>query len=148
MLIIHSYCIMPNHFHFLIQATQDKALSNFMRNFQNSYSKYFNTINDRTGSVFQAMFKAVRIETDEQLIHVSRYIHLNPITSYIINAEELDEYRWSSFPTYLHEGLDNAFAETGLILNFFPSRNAYKVFLLDQIDYQRRLDNIKHLILE
>ncbi len=70
MLKIYSYSMMPNHYHFLLQPNVDRATSDFIRNFQNSYSKYFNTKYDRDGSLFQAMFKAVRIETDEQLLHV------------------------------------------------------------------------------
>ena len=81
---ILSYCAMPNHIHLLIRQVEEKGISNLMRNFQHSYSKYFNLKNDRTGGLFQAMFKAVRIETDEQLIHVSRYIHLNPVSSMLI----------------------------------------------------------------
>src|SRR4029078_7647302 len=79
---IFSYCFMPNHVHFLLKNMTEKGISHFMRNFQHSYSKYFNIKTHRTGTLFQPMFHAVRIETDEQLIHVSRYIHLNPVTSY------------------------------------------------------------------
>lgn len=144
---IHGHCLMPNHFHFLLQPSNDKAISDFLRNFQNSYSKYFNIKNNRTGSVFQDMFKAVRIESEEQLVHVSRYIHINPTTSYIVKPENISNYPWSSLSAYLDEG-DDSFVETKTILSFFPSRSAYKKFLLDQVDYQRQLDNIKHLLLE
>lgn len=76
-----AFCLMPNHVHFLIKEIEDGGISRYMSNFQNSYAKYFNIKNDRTGSLFQTRFKAVRIETDEQLLHVMRYIHLNPLKS-------------------------------------------------------------------
>lgn len=148
MLNIVAYCIMPNHFHFLLQPFVINAISDFMRNMQNSYSKYYNTKYERTGSLFQFMFKAVRIETDEQLIHVCRYIHLNPITAYLIEIDKLERYPWSSFKNYLSSNEDYSFVNPSIVLDQFKSRGVYKRFVFDQVDYQRELDKIKHLILE
>ena len=145
---ILAFCLMPNHVHFLIKEVREKGITTFMRKFQNSYAKYFNSKTERSGSLFQSMFKAVRIITDEQLLHVSRYIHLNPITAFIIkNIEQLRNYPWASFPIYLdknYSGLIN----TDEILSFFKSRTEFIKFTEDQIDYQRKLDKIKHLLLE
>ena len=146
MIEILAYCIMPNHVHFLLQPREDNAVSDFMRNLQNSYSKYFNTKHKRTGSLFQFMFKAVRMETDEQLIHVSRYIHLNPTTSYLIEAENLERYEWSSFKDYVSNIQSNVNKE--MVLSHFKSEQDYRKFVFDQIEYQRELDKIKHLALE
>ena len=143
---ILAFCIMPNHVHFLLKAIQEKAISSFMNNFQHSYAKYFNTKNDRTGALFQSMFKAVRIETDEQLLHVSRYIHLNPVTSFLINIDSLPSYPWCSFKDYIEPG--DFIVSTNQILNYFKSKEEYKEFVLDQADYQRELDKAKHLMLE
>lgn len=146
MLEILAYCIMPNHVHFLLQPKINNAVSDFMRNLQNSYSKYFNTKHKRTGSLFQFMFKAVRIETDEQLIHVSRYIHLNPVTSYIIEVGDLEGYKWSSFKDYVL-GI-NSFVSKEMVLSHFKSIQEHKKFVFDQAEYQRELGKIKHALLE
>lgn len=149
MLDILAYCIMPNHFHFLLQPFTKAAISDFMRNTQNSYSKYFNTKYKRTGSLFQFMFKGIRIETDEQLLHVSRYIHLNPVTSYLIDVNMLGQYPWSSFKNYVStRNDDTSFVNSKIVLNYFKLQNDYKQFVFDQVDYQRQLERIKHLILE
>jgi putative transposase len=138
---------MPNHFHFLIQETTNKGTSSFISNFQNSYAKYFNTKNKRNGSLFQQMFKSVLIETDEQLLHIARYIHLNPLTSFILkDIDELSSYPWSSFQEYI--GTEAKIVDKKLILNLFPSINHFIEFTKDQIDYQRQLDKIKHLTFE
>jgi len=143
------FCLMPNHFHFLLKQVTENGISTFMRNLQNSYVKYFNIKNERAGPLFQSMFKAVRIETDEQLLHVSRYIHLNPSTAYIVEPEKLESYRWSSLGIYLNKDLINhSFVNPEIILSFFKNREEYKEFVLDQAPYQRELDKIKHLILE
>ena len=71
------YCLMPNHLHLLLRQLMDGGISKFMSNFANSYTRYFNTKSKRKGPVFEGKFKAKRIETDEQLLHLSRHIHLN-----------------------------------------------------------------------
>lgn len=145
---ILTYCFMPNHFHFLIKQLKDKGISKFISNFLNSYTRYFNTKHHRIGPLFLNQFKAVRIETEEQLLHVNRYIHLNPYTSYILkNFDDLVNYRWSSYPEYLALTRDNL-CEKSLILSFFKNIKGYRKFIFDQADYQRELDGIKHLILE
>lgn len=146
MLEILAYCIMPNHFHFLLQPKKDNAVSDFMRNLQNSYSKYFNTKRERTGSLFQFMFKAVRMETNRQLLHVSRYIHLNPVTSYLREIKDLEAYEWSSFKDYVFN--ISSFVNKEMVLGNFKSKQEYKKFVIDQAEYQRELGKIKHLVLE
>lgn len=142
------FCLMPNHLHFLLKNLSDNGINKFMSNFQNSYAKFFNTKTGRTGSLFQQNFKAVRIETDEQLIHVSRYIHLNPITAYLVKTiEELESYFWSSYPEYLKKE-KVYFLKKDLVLDHFKSIKDYKNFVTDQVDYQRELNKIRHLTLE
>ncbi len=146
---IHTYCLMPNHFHFLLRQQSERGIATFISQFQNSYTRYFNTKHEREGPLFLDQFKAVRIESDEQLLHVSRYIHLNPYTSYVIShLDDLPQYPWSSFCEYL--GLQNGeeICEKKLILSFFKSREVYKKFVFDQGDYQRELDKIKHLLID
>lgn len=145
---ILAFCLMPNHVHFLIKEIRDKGISTFMRKFQNSYAKYFNTKTERSGSVFQSMFKAVRILTDEQLLHVARYIHLNPVTAFILKSvEELSNYPWSSYPIYIGKQSSDIIS-TNEILNFFATKDKLIEFTRDQVEYQRQLDKIKHLLLE
>ena len=145
---ILAFCLMPNHFHFLLKQVTDNGISNFMRNLQNSYVKYFNIKNKRVGPLFQSVFKAVRIENDEQLLHVSRYIHLNPSTSYVIKPGKLENYPWSSLATYLKKNSAHNFVNSKIVLDFFKNRDDYKKFILDQAEYQRELEKIKHLTIE
>jgi len=145
---IIAFCLMPSHFHLLLKQIVDEGISKFMSNFTNSYTRYFNTRNERKGSLFQGKFKAVRIKTDEQLIHVSRYIHLNPYSSYVIKTlKELGNYLYSSFPEYLEKS-ENGFCDKEIVLDQFKDIKSYKKFVSDQADYQRKLEIIKHLVLE
>lgn len=141
------FCLMPNHFHLLLKQKKDNGLSIFLANITNSYTKYFNAKHERVGPLFQGLFKAVHIGTEEQLIHVSRYIHLNPVSSFLIEANELENYQWSSYPEYISDDRNNI-SNKDLIMNIFGSKNKYKKFVLDQVEYARELEQIKHLIME
>jgi putative transposase len=144
---IIAFCLIPNHFHFLLKQTKDNGISSFLSDFTNSYSKYFNGKYKRVGPLFQGLFKAKRVETDEQLIHLSRYIHLNPVTSYLVKEKKLREYTWSSYREYL--GLNfETICNTQEVLDQFPSREKYERFVYDQMAYARELEKIKHLLIE
>lgn len=139
------YCLMPNHFHLLVKQLQDGGISELMRKLILSSTKYRNAKYNRQGSLFQVPFKAVHIETDEQLIHVSRYIHLNPLVSLLV--KDLKFYPWSSYLDYI--GIhDNLAVKKEEILNFFKSPQDYKKFVLDQADYGTTLEKLKHFTLD
>ena len=137
---------MPNHFHLLLKQHMDGGVSKFLALFQNSITKYINTKGKKDGHVFKGQFKAVRIEDDNQFLHVQRYIHLNPYTSYVVSTlEDLYKYPFSSLPEFLEN-------KTGIcnkgVLKSFTGKFTYKNFLMNQADYQRKLGSIKHLLLE
>lgn len=140
------YALMPNHFHFLLIQKIDGGISKSIKNFTDSFTRYFNTRHERIGPLFQGQFKAVLIESDEQLIHVSRYIHLNPFSSSIVSKENLVDYPWSSLGQYLDK--EDGICNIEMIKSYFPSTEKYLSFLLDQADYQRALEQVKHLTFE
>ncbi len=145
---IFCFCLMPNHYHFLAKQKQEGGIAKYLSQLQNSYSRYFNVKRKKAGSVFQGHFKAKRVETEEQLIHLSRYIHLNPYSSYVVKlTEDLKTYPWSSFPDYLGEE-KHSFLEKKLILDLFKGSEDYQRFVSNQADYQRNLEKIKHLTWE
>ncbi len=142
---IVAFSLMPNHFHLLLKQLVDDGITTLLRRWLNSYSRYFNTRHDRVGSLFQGVFKAVLIHSTEQLVHVSRYIHINAPVAGIIPADQVAAYPWSSMREYLGAP---GFCKPDIILEQFQDARAYEAFVLDQIDYARQLDAIKHLTLE
>lgn len=143
---IISFVLMPNHFHFLLKQVQDQGISKFVSQFTNSYTRYFNIKYSRPGSLFQGPFKAVRVESEEQLIHLSRYIHLNPYVSSVIKKSQLPIYPWSSFPDYLKG--NSTLVDPSPILSHFKSNFDYQIFVLNHSDYARELEVVKHLTLD
>lgn len=141
---IIAYCLMPNHFHFLIKQLKDNGIPNFMSSLCNSYTKYFNIKNRRVGPLLQGKYQNVLIESEAQLIHASRYIHLNPIVSGI--TKDLLGYTWSSYSEYIRGY--NHFCEPKEILSLFSSPRKYQEFVENQIDYATTLEIIKHQVID
>ena len=95
---LHSFCLMPNHFHLLIEQIGDIPISNLMSKLCTSYSKYINKKHKRIGHIFQDQFKAVLIKDNPQLMWTSAYIHMNPIKDKLVKNPE--DYKWSSYQDF------------------------------------------------
>ena len=75
---IGAYCLMPNHFHIFIYEKTDNGISKYMRKLLTAYSMYFNKKYERTGKLYEGVFKSVHASTNNQLKYIYSYIHLNP----------------------------------------------------------------------
>jgi len=93
-----AYCLMPNHYHFLV-CLRSLNLSQQMQAFSLSYTKAINRRYGRCGSLFQGRFKAILVDSDRYLLHLSRYIHLNPVAAGFVQAPE--EWEFSSYQEYV-----------------------------------------------
>lgn len=142
-----AYCLMPNHFHFLLRQESDNGTPHFVSKFSNSYTKYFNTKHTRVGPLLQGTFKAVHVESEEQLIHLSRYIHINPVVSPLIKKESLSTYSWSSLHEYL-DPTDNNLTDPTIVLSIFPTTSKYLEFCQNHLAYAEELERIKHLTID
>ncbi|KKQ92430.1 MAG: hypothetical protein UU16_C0006G0024 [Candidatus Woesebacteria bacterium GW2011_GWA2_40_7] len=128
-----AYCLMPNHFHLLIKQKDFDSIQGLMRSLMTRYSMYFNKKYDRVGSLFQGRYKAVLVASEEYLLHLSRYIHLNPreYTDDLLSA-------YSSYPEYLGKR-QTPWIKPETVLSFFNNKvlpefkkvNSYKSFVED-----------------
>ncbi len=142
---ILAFCIMPTHIHLILKQLIEGGISEFMQKILLSYSKYFNLKHNRKGPLWESRFKNILVNTDEQFLHLTRYIHLNPVTAHLV--EKPEDWQYSSYAEYLtrtnHKNLCNDYSRH-LNMNIA----AYKKFVNDHIGYQRELAQIKHLALE
>ena len=119
------YCLMPNHYHLLLQQTTEPGVTEFMHKLDTSYTMFFNKNNHRSGRFFESTFKATKIESEEQFLHVSRYIHLNPVIARLV--EKPEQWHWSSYREYMNL-VSHDLCDTKSILSLFSSNEKYQKF--------------------
>jgi REP element-mobilizing transposase RayT len=143
------YCLMPNHFHLLLRQNVKEPLYLFVHRLTVSHAMYFNKRYNRVGHLFQGRFKAKLIPNDEYLLHLSRYIHLNPLE--IINSRSaLETYPWSSYFEYISKSKKEEICEKEIVLqqfNNFNPQEEYKKFVYDIIS-ENELIKIKNFAIE
>lgn len=95
---IHAFCLMPNHFHLMIEQTGDILISKLISKLCTSYSKFINKKYKRVGHVFQDKFKAVLVENSPQSMWLPCYIHMNPVKDGLVKHP--GKYNWTSYNDY------------------------------------------------
>ncbi|MDZ7744318.1 MAG: transposase [Candidatus Saccharibacteria bacterium] len=133
-----AFCLMPNHFHLLFYLNSDpKAIAKMMQKVTSSYTTYFNKRHVRVGHLLQGVYKASHILEDAYLLHISRYIHLNP--------ESYKSWEFSSLPYYIN-GWRSDWVKPGRILELFDGTESYENFIEDYEDHKHQLESIKVLL--
>lgn len=129
-----TFCLMPNHFHFLAKQNSINGITKFMRVVCTNYVMYFNKKYDRVGTLFQGKYKGILVDNDIYLLHLSRYIHLNPVEI----GSDPKLYSYSSYSYYLGNRAASWLKPQGII-NFFKSTR--KTSLRDYFSYESFVDD-------
>jgi len=129
--ICHAYCLMPNHYHLLLETPQAN-LSRGMRHLNGVYTQSFNRGHECHGHLFQGRFKAILIERDSHLLEVARYVVLNPVRAHLVGHPR--NWKWSSYRATSGEAPSPEFLTTRWLLRQFdlqPERaiRAYRRFV-------------------
>lgn len=157
-IVLLSYCLMPNHYHLLIKQITRESMSKFMKRLITNYSMHFNHRYDRVGPLFQGVYKAVNIDSDEQLLHVSRYIHRNPTTLNRVdpsrNVNPIVAYPYSSYP-YFRGQRHAKWIHPDEILHYFGDSNvkrlnsirSYQAFV-EEPDFDEAQTSIENILID
>ncbi|MDD5147129.1 MAG: transposase [Candidatus Daviesbacteria bacterium] len=143
-ILLLAYCLMPNHFHFFIKQRSSVSMDKFMQSLGTRYTMYFNRKYKRVGSLYQDTYKAVSIETEEQFVYLSKYIHKQALihqSSERIHPEGQTLQNWeqqpSSYPEYLGKR-KTEWIHPEEILSYFSKTNpklSYKSFVEEKDDF-------------
>ena len=140
-----AFCIMPTHVHFILEELHNGGISAFENLISHSYALYFNLKYKRKGPLWEGRFKNILVKNDAQFLHLTRYIHLNPVTANLVDRPE--DWKYSSYREYV-----GMVEESKKLCTFSNYRgmavDEYVEFVNDQIGYQRDLATIKHLTAE
>jgi len=117
------YCLNPNHYHFILEQCVDKGVEKFMHRIGTGYSKFFNKKYKRIGTLFEGNYKALHIDSNEYLLHLSAYVNLNNKAHQLKNTD----YK-SSWLEYSDEKHDQKFCAKNIVLDQFKTRAEYKQF--------------------
>jgi putative transposase len=125
-----AYALMPNHFHLLLRQKSKTAVKDLLQSVATRYSMYFNRRYKRTGKLFENVYKAIEIDSEPYLLHITRYIHLNP-KNHVKNLTDA----YSSYPEYL-KMRNSPWVKPDFILALFSSRpagfNSYRNFVEEE----------------
>jgi len=141
---IVAYCFMPTHIHLILKQVRDGGITKFMARVLNGYSRYFNTKHKRIGPLWSGRFKSVRITDDEQHLHLTRYLHLNPTSAGLVDMP--GDWPNSSYEEFIDTDVNHRLCKYNHVIRI--SMSEYRKFTEDHKSYQRDLSIIKNLTID
>ncbi len=139
---IGAWCLMPNHFHLLVRPTNDR-LASMMQRLGTAYSMAINKQQNRSGTVFEGRFEAKHVDREEYLVHLSRYIHRNPVEAELVNR--CGEWDYSSYREFVEEGTIGV-SRPEIVLRGGMGREEYREFV--EFDSGKSRETIGHLLMD
>ena len=127
---IIAYCLMPNHYHFLIEIDADAALSPFIQRLVNNYTQAFNRQQNRTGTLFEGRAKSKMIVEDSYVLHLVRYIHLNPVHAGLV--KDPADWAYSNYLEWVGQRAGMLF-DPEFFNNLFSTPQEYQEFVHESI---------------
>jgi len=141
------FTLMSNHFHLILKQKKEKGIVKFMQKMGTGYTMYFNKKYQRVGGLFQGRFKAVLVKDEAHLIHLSFYVHTNPLDLFHYRGStsimELRRYRWGSFLDYIGKKNFPSVTSRELFLELFGGQKEYEKATKEWI--AGREDNIEKI---
>ena len=121
-----AYCLIPNHFHFLLRQEDEVAVGAMIQYTCNGYAQWFNRRYQRVGTLFQGRFRAIHVDQDDYLRHLCRYIHGNPIRHGIALQPALWQY--SNYLDWIGRRRGQL-VDHQFIIDHFESAESYRSYL-------------------
>ena len=125
-----AYCLLPNHYHWLIRQDGETPGTDLPKRVFGSYTQSFNKWNRRSGTLFAGRFKPKHVDADDYLLHLCRYIHANPVRHGIAFAPELWPY--SNYQEWIGVR-PGTLVDRSFVSAHFPRVGQYQAYVNDYI---------------
>lgn len=140
---IIAYCLMDNHYHFILRQNGDIEISQFMQAIFNVYTKAFNDKYKQSGTLFEGPFKSIHVERNEYLLHLCRYIHRNPLEASMVVKPE--QWHYSNYAEFVGKRkgslVDNDFVKIN-----FGTPEIYEDFVMNYIPPEKTQKELRHYL--
>ena len=138
-----AYCLMSNHYHFILRQNGEAKINDFMQAVFYNYSSSFNTIHKHSGTLFEGPFRAILIDKSKCLLHLCRYIHRNPLEAGIVVKPE--QWHYSNYAEFIGKRrgilVDREFVKAN-----FGSPGAYEDFVMNYVPPERTQKELRHYL--
>ena len=122
---------MANHYHFVLRPMEGEALSRFIQRLFNSYTQAFNKQQGRTGTLFEGRARSVLVDTDGYVVHLCRYIHLNPVRAGLV--AHAHEWPYSNYLEWVRRR-NGTLVDRSFVQGYFPTAAEYEAFVMSELD--------------
>jgi len=126
-----AYCLMPNHFHFLLRQNTDSTISKYIGVLFNAYTQAVNRQQKRCGTLFQGRFSHCLVDDESYLLILCRYIHLNPVKAGLVKSPE--QWPFSNYCAWIDPSIDNRW-DNLILRTYFPRAGDYLRFVNEVSD--------------
>lgn len=123
---IIAYCLMPNHYHFVLRQEGEFPLSRFVQAVFNSYTKALNAMVGRSGTLFEGPFQAIHLDNETYLLQLCRYVHRNPLDAGLVS--DLREWPYSNYLEWTGQR-SGTLVDQQFVRHYFPTPEAYEQFV-------------------
>ena len=141
-LTLIAYCLMPNHYHFLVRQDGDFEAGLLPQRVFNSYSKAYNKAYAHSGTLFEGRYKAKLVSSNNYLLHLCRYIHANPVKDGLV--QNLEEWQFSNYPDWIGER-NGKLVDKQFVEEYFPKSSDYVEFVQDYLLTRQLPDELSYL---
>ena len=131
-----AYCLLPNHYHWLLRQDGETSAGKVPTRVFGSYAQAFNNRYQRTGTLFEGPYKAIAVDNDAYLLHLCRYIHLNPVRHGLVASPQ--DWPYSNYPEWLGQR-PGTLVDRQFMQDHFDSPPAYQAFVEDYLTYPGKL---------
>lgn len=130
-----AYCLMPNHYHFVLRQEGQVPISTFIQRLFQSYTQAFNKQQERRGPLFEGRFQHVHVDRDEYVVHLCRYVHRNPVEACLVRHPA--KWPYSNYLEWI-EARSGTLVDRDFVRHYFATSEAYRAFVHDDIRLEQK----------